>query len=245
MNAARALALTLSLFLALPVSAAAEESDPLEPVNRKIFWFNEKLDRFLLEPAARGWDFVWPSFMRTGFTNFFTNLRFPVRFVGNVGQGEVRNSVDETARFIVNTTVGLAGFFDPATHRAHLVLHDEDFGQALGYWGVGAGPYLMLPIFGPSNPRDAVGLGVDTVLGSGPGYISTGAAIALTTTNVVNLRANAIEDIEEARDASLDYYVFMRNAFMQRRREQIANGDGTSNPDEDDLYDDELYEIDE
>jgi phospholipid-binding lipoprotein MlaA len=240
-----ALGVVLMLSLALPPPAVAEESDPLEPLNRKIFWFNEQLDRLLLEPAARGWDFIWPSFMRTGFTNFFTNLRFPVRLVGNLGQAKARNSVDETARFIVNTTVGLAGFFDPATHRAHLELHDEDFGQALGYWGVGAGPYLVLPVFGPSNPRDALGLAVDTALLAGPGYVSSEVGVALAVTNIVNLRADALEDIREAKEASLDYYVFLRNAFAQRRRERIADGRGASKAEEEDLYDDDLYEFDE
>jgi phospholipid-binding lipoprotein MlaA len=134
-------------------------------------------------------------------------------------------------RFVVNTTVGLAGLFDPATGWG-LVKKDEDFGQTLGWWGVGSGPYLMLPLFGPSSPRDAVGLAVDAPLRIGAWV----APWVMMPVRLVNTRALRLEDIRQLRDASLDYYIAVRNAYIQLRRAQVANGELPTETQDEDLY---------
>jgi len=240
----RLAALFAALCLAAAPAAAYEvdENDPLEPMNRGTHWVNDQLDVYLLEPIAKGWEFVTPEQARLRLDKFFANLRFPVRFVGNLFQAKLRASGDEVGRFVVNSTVGLLGFFDPASHWG-IGFHDEDFGQALGAWGTPPGPYLVLPIFGPSNPRDAVGLAVDTVLLLGPGLVSPTAGAAIGGTNLVNSRALALDDVREAKAAALDYYVLLRNGYLQLREAKIR--DGSVEPEEptDDLYDiDERFE---
>lgn len=237
--------LILALALALggcastgPISLddpAALESDPIEPVNRGVFWVNDRLDVFVLEPIAKGWDFIAPETVEVHLDQFFTNLRFPVRFVGTLLQGKVRASGEELGRFGVNTTVGLLGFFDPATGWG-LERHDEDFGQALGRWGTPPGPYLMLPLLGPSNTRDAVGRLVDTFLGSGPALISPGVNAASTGVDLINSRSLLLEDIREAKAASLDYYAFVRNVYLQRREALVRDEEIRSEDPIDDLY---------
>jgi phospholipid-binding lipoprotein MlaA len=219
------------------------ESDPLQPLNRGVFWFNEKFDVYAFEPAARGWRWVLPHTVRHHLDQFFVNLRFPARFVSLLVQLKLRSGARETGRFVTNTTVGLAGFFDPATDWG-MPLHPEDFGQALGYWGLPAGPFLMLPFFGPSNPRDGVGLAVDSVLGYGT-VVPAKVAIPAGATDYLNRRSLVIEDVREARAASLDFYVSVRNAYVQRRRALIH--DTTRQPEEDseDLYDEDLYEFED
>jgi len=218
------------------------ESDPLQPVNRGIFWANEKFDRYAFEPVARGWRWVLPYTVRHRINLFFVNLRFPARFLSLLVQLKLKNGAKETGRFLTNTTVGFVGFFDPATGWG-MPLHHEDFGQALGYWGTPAGPFLMLPFFGPSNPRDAVGLAVDTVLGYGA-FLPTSVAVPLGVTDYVDARSLVIEDVREAREASLDFYVSVRNGYVQLRRARIR--DMAPEPDEasEDLYDD-LYDFED
>src|SRR5437879_5361679 len=135
---------------------AAAENDPLEGFNRKIFWFNDHLDVYMLEPVAKAWDFVLPRRVETCISNFFWNLHFPIDTLNDALQGKFKHAGSDVGRFLVNTTIGVAGFFDPATSLG-LELHWEDFGQTLGWWGVGPGAYLMLPILGPSDLRDEGG----------------------------------------------------------------------------------------
>lgn len=233
--------LAIAVLLTACATAPPEEgaSDPLQPVNRGVFWVNDRIDRWAFEPVAKGWRWLAPEVVRHRLGLFLANLGFPVRFVGNLAQGELRNTGDELGRFVVNTTAGVLGFFDPAT-RLGLERHDEDFGQALGRWGIGGGPYLMLPIFGPSNPRDALGLVVDSALGYGPSLVSPVAGPVVWGVERVNTRADLIEEVQEARDVSLDYYVFVRNAYLQSRRAQIANGSGD---DPVDAPTEDLYEL--
>src|SRR5262249_48858706 len=139
------------------------ESDPIEGINRALFSFNDLLDRGFLEPIATGYSYVTPRVLRTSLDKAFTNLRFPVRFAGNLFQAEFKHTGEETLRFAVNSTVGIAGLFDPAT-RFGIGFYDEDFGQALGSYGIGPGPYLMLPIMGPSDTRDTLAMVVDAPL---------------------------------------------------------------------------------
>ena len=246
--------LIATLLVAGPASADEDTAwDPLERMNRGIFWFNDKLDGFLLEPLARGWEFVTPSVVRIRIDKFFTNLGFPVRFVNNGLQGEGFNAMEEWNRFIVNTTLGVAGFWDPASYFG-LGLHETDLGVTLGRWGVPPGPYLVLPLLGPSNPRDGVGTLGDTCVSMLVTTLHPGGPTGLCTDlppavrwggfglNLINRRALLLEDVREAKAMALDYYVFMRNAYVQRRRALVAGEDPDA---EDGLYDDDLYEFDD
>ena len=216
--------------------------DPFENQNRAVFQFNESLDDYVLDPVAHGWEFVtWQGF-REKIQNVFVNFAFPRRFIANLGQGKGYAALDELARFLFNSTVGIGGLFDPATHIG-VELHNEDFGQMFGAWGIGSGPYWVLPFFGPSNPRDAVGLVFDlafdirTIASATPiGTLAWTGAL-----QNVNRRALVDEDIDLARDAALDLYVFSRDAYSQRRDAAIANRDFGADLPEDDG--DSLYEF--
>jgi phospholipid-binding lipoprotein MlaA len=208
--------------------SAEDEWDPIEPVNRGLFGFNDGLDVWVIEPAARGWKAITPQGLRKSVDRFFSNLRFPVRFVGTLAQGRLLDSGEELGRFVLNTTVGIAGFFDPAS-LIGLQLNDEDLGQALGSWGLGPGPYVVLPILGIYTVRDLVDLPLGAAASLVPG---------VNAINAVNTRAGFLAEIREAKAASLDYYSFARNAYLQRRRSQIR--DESLEPQE---AGDELYEI--
>ena len=231
----------LSLLLVLSLGsgcasrrAVSGEWDPIEPVNRASFAFNDGLDIVLIEPTARGWRFVFREPGLGLWENFFTNLEFPIRFVGNLLQAELGRSGAELGRFTLNTTVGLAGFFDPASYFG-IGIYREDVGQAVGVWGVGPGPYLMIPILGPSNGRDFFTGLIDGAL-LGP------AGIARATVGRLNSRAQLIEDIEQAKLASLDYYAFVRNAYVTTRQRAVANIDPSAEPED---VSDDLYDLDE
>lgn len=239
--AALAVAGAISACASTPAERAASSADPLEPVNRVTFAFNDGLDTFVLEPTAVGWTWITFDGLRLSVQKAMYNLRFPVRFVANLTQGEMKATGEETARFTINSTVGLLGFFDPAGHWG-IEGRNADFGQTLGVWGVSSGPYLMLPLFGPSNPRDTVGLAVDSVLGAGPGLINPILGAALFGVNLINTRALLLDTIREAKRASLDYYVFVRDAWTQRRRQMIL-GDGYS--EEPKTLDDDFYDIED
>jgi phospholipid-binding lipoprotein MlaA len=243
------------LVLALPAATGAEDApantnaesevtrgegrgpdyDPWIKLNRGIFWFNDGADVYVLEPVAKGWHYVMPDRVEKSVSNFFSNVRFPVIFINNLLQGKVGPAVIDVGRFFVNTTIGIAGFFDPATSWG-LPRHNEDFGQTLGYWGVPPGPYLVLPLLGPSNPRDTGGIPVDYVFSVTPFFLSsfwwTGAGVV----NIVNARAQIIDDVRQAKEASLDYYVFVRNAYVQRRDALVHDRAEGSASEQMDLY---------
>jgi phospholipid-binding lipoprotein MlaA len=173
-------------------------------------------------------------------TNFFTNLWFPVTFANCVLQAKPEQATQSAARFIVNTTAGLGGFGDPAT-KLKIPAPQEDFGQTLGYWGVGTGPYLVLPFLGPSNIRDTFGRVADNVARVYPWFIPWAASSAPSALDVLNTRAYYIEDIEDLRSATLDYYVAVRNAYTQRREALVRDRVGESGENkhlesEEDLY---------
>ncbi len=220
---------------ATPPPMAGIEADPWEPTNRITFRFNDILDETFFEPVAVGWEQVTWESLRLSVDKALHNLRFPVRFVGNLTQGELRATGTETSRFVINSTVGLLGFFDPAGHWG-IRPQEADFGQSLGIWGVPAGPYLVLPVFGPSNPRDTFGLAVDIVLSAAPSLVSPVAAAIITGVNFVNTRALLLPTVRDAKRVSLDYYVFRRNLYVQRRNRQIT-GEVPAEETDDDFYD--------
>lgn len=193
------------------------DPDPHERQNRVIFVFNDGLDRIVAQPIARVWRFITPRFVRTGLDNAFLNLRYPTRAVSCLGQGRPGDAGRETLRFAVNTTIGVVGLWDAATILFDIPLYDEDTGQMFAVWGIGSGPYWMIPLLGPSNPRDTVGYVFDGLLNLAvlaPSYV---APVAW-----VNGRAIAQPSVDRAREASLDYYAFVRDAYLQRRARQVS-----------------------
>ena len=231
-------------FMAAPSRADEDgrgDQDPLQSMNRQVFAFDMGVDRWVIHPASRGLDRISNLPVRESVDNFFVNLRFPRRFVANLLQGALRAGGAELGRFVVNTTVGILGFFDPAT-KVGLRVTKADFGQTFGVWGIGSGPYLVLPFFGPSNPRDTVGLVFDTIVS----FSTLVPYLYLATpVDLVNYRSLHAADIAEAEEASLDYYVFVRNAYIQQRRALIRGDKGSRSSGAEAPEVDGLYELDD
>ena len=215
--------------------AAEEDHDPIELVNRGIFWFNDHVDTYVLVPVATAWDTVMPSRVQRSISNFFGNLRFPIVAGNDLLQAKFKRAASDVGRFAVNTTVGVAGFFDPATDWG-LEAHDEDFGQTLGYWGVPTGPYLVIPILGPSDVRDGGGLVVDGFSTVYPWFVDFVYTASARAVDVINTRSLYLKQVEEAKAASIDYYTAVRNAYLQRRESQVNDGAAPSKQETEDLY---------
>jgi phospholipid-binding lipoprotein MlaA len=204
-------------------------------MNRGIFWFNEQADKYFLEPVAVVWDFLLPGIAQRGLRNAFDNARFPVIFVNDLLQAKPVAAAEDLGRFVVNTTVGVAGLWDPA-RRWGLEGNNEDFGQTLQYWGVPTGPYLVLPFLGPSSPTEATGLAVDSVTPVYGFFIPFWVSATITGTNIVNRRSLLIEEIRENRASALDFYVFVRNAYVSYRRNLVNDDEETAEESSDDMY---------
>jgi phospholipid-binding lipoprotein MlaA len=205
-------------------------ADPLEPFNRIMYHFNDKLYYWLLKPAAQGYARVVPKTARVGVDNFFQNLAFPVRFVNCLLQANFEGAARELGRFTVNTLWGVGGLLDPASSPdIDLPRQEEDFGQTLGSYGIGQGFYLHWPVFGPSSPRDTVGLVGDSFLRPfsylDPWYVGAGAS-AYDRVNDTSLR---IGDYEALQGAAVDPYVAIRDAYVQYRLKKVQNR-GTAPP---------------
>jgi len=206
---------------ALTTNFSKHKRDPYENWNRKVFAFNESLDRWLLKPIAQTYRAIMPEFVDRGVTNVFSNLGELKNFTNSVLQLKLESAVVAAGRFTFNTVFGLAGMFDVAT-AWDLPERPEDFGQTLGYWGSGAGAYLMLPLLGPSNPRDLAGFGVDRfALPSTWDEIESPYNEYARGVQLVDVRADLIP---AERLISGDRYVFFRNAYMQRREFLINDG---------------------
>jgi len=204
-------------------------------MNRGIFWFNEQADRWVLEPVATGWDWVMPDPVQTALGKLFDNARFPIVFANDLLQAKPRQAAEDVARFVLNTTVGVAGLFDPAS-RLGLEANFEDFGQTLGYWGVPPGPYLVLPLVGPSSPRDTVGLAVDSATRVYPFFLDWWINLAITGTDRINQRALVLEMIREERKSAFDFYAFARSAHVQHRENLVKDSEQEPTDVSDDLY---------
>jgi phospholipid-binding lipoprotein MlaA len=209
-----------------PSMHVEEVSDPIEGFNRAMFWFNDKLYVVFLRPISKAYDAITPNFFQKGVRNFFSNLRYPIYLVSDLAQLKFDQAGDHTMRFLINTTAGIAGVMDVAKDYDYPE-HLEDFGTALGYNGVEEGPYLVLPIFGPSNARDLVGRIVDTGLNPQTYLVyadvdnATAIALGLRGLEVVDDTNRASEAIDLAKKASVDYYLFVRSAYHQRRQNLI------------------------
>jgi len=224
LRAMRSLALTLLLpLLLLGGCATTNPRDPLEPMNRAIYSFNDGVDTALIRPIAEGYKAVLPSFVRTGISNFFANINDVLIALNNLLQGKIVNAVSDLGRVLVNTTVGVAGVFDMATEFG-LEKHNEDFGQTLGYWGIGDGPYLVLPLLGPSNLRDAIGRVVDVKTDPLTYTRSMSLRNSLWGLRFLNQRAELLDTSRILDTAALDPYEFLRDAYLQRRRNLVHDG---------------------
>jgi len=198
-------------------------SDPLEPVNRAFFHFNDKLYFWVLRPAAKAYRKVAPAEFRVSIRNFFHNLRFPVRGANNLLQGKFKRAGIETGRFMVNTTVGIGGLFDPAQDEWRLVPYVEDFDQTLGYYRVPTGFYLSWPLFGPSSVRGTAGQLVDNLFYVSPwAYLDTpGLSLGVRSFETVNATSLRLGDYEDFKKAAFDPYVSLRDAYFENRHSLV------------------------
>jgi phospholipid-binding lipoprotein MlaA len=198
-------------------------ADPWERLNRKIFAFNDAVDEALLKPLATAWRDTVPATMRRGVSNFFGNVNDIWSTANHFLQGKAQSGLDMGLRVTVNTLVGLGGVLDPASEMK-LDRRSEDFGQTLATWGVGDGPFVVLPIFGPSTLRDAVVFPVDNYFTSAPNYFTHLNGYLASPLYVVNLRAELLATTSLLGDVSLDRYAFVRDAYLARRLDQVYDG---------------------
>ena len=216
--------------------------DPWEPMNRGIFAFNMELDEYLLEPAGRGWNFLIPEPGQKCISHVFENLTMPVRIGNDILQLKPIHAIQDFFRLFANSLLGLGGCFDVATWRG-MPNYDEDFGLTLGYWGVPSGPYLVLPFFGPSSPRDGVGRLADSFMAVHSFFLSFPILAGAFVIDTVNARAMTLEEIAAERASALDFYSAVRGAYVQFRRGKLR-GSGERGA-EDAALDDDLYYFDE
>ena len=201
-----------------------EVYDPLETFNRGIFWFNDKAYFYVMKPVAKGWRWLAPEPLQLGIRNFFSNLRAPIRFVNAALQGKFRDSGYELTRFGVNTTLGIGGLFDPAKVHFGIDRKIEDTGQTLARYGVGPGPYLVLPFLGPSNFRDGIGLLGDFYFSLVPAVFDSPTSywIAISA-DIINFLSIDKDTYEGIKKDSLDPYLFLRDAYGQYRLNLILH----------------------
>jgi phospholipid-binding lipoprotein MlaA len=204
----------------MPMAAEEHNPDPLEGVNRKIQTFNDTADRWVLKPLAKGYTKVVPKVARRGVSNFFTNLTYPVVMLNQFLQGKWRAGFSDTGRFLLNTTLGLGGLLDPAT-AAGLDQHEEDFGQTFARWGMGSGPYLVVPFMGPATVRDGGGSIVGAFMYAPRYSDNVPLRNSLTGLMVLDTRAGLLSAEELI---SGDRYSFLRDAYLQRREYLIHDG---------------------
>ncbi|MGQ0657542.1 MAG: MlaA family lipoprotein [Chromatiales bacterium] len=210
-------------------SSRSDGSDPLEGVNRAIYRFNDGLDRAFIKPVAETYVRITPRPIRTSVTNFFDNLGYVNVVANDLLQGKFRQGFRDSARFLLNSTVGIGGLFDPANHTG-LVKNEEDLGQTFGTWGFGEGAFLVLPLRGPNSLRDAPDLATSALLNP-LFYASSAVAFPIAAINAVNQRANLLEATRLRDEAALDAYSFTREAYRQSRVYDTHDG----NPPADDL----------
>jgi phospholipid-binding lipoprotein MlaA len=231
--AALLLAVVVAGCASVPAGAGSDPRDPMESLNRQVFAFNEGVDKVVMKPLAEAWVKVLPEPVRTCIGNAFGNLREPSNALNNLLQGKPEEAGSDVCRFAVNTTVGLLGCFDVAT-RWGFEKHQEDFGQTLGVWGAEPGPYLVVPVFGPSDVRDAIGIyGVEPFLDVNFWIENVRVRNSIFFTRFVNLRAELLDADRLISEAALDKYTFVRDGYLQRRRNLVYDGNPPRVPDPD------------
>ncbi len=210
--------------------------DPAEKVNRKIFAFNEKIDEYIVKPAASGYSNFIPSPLKAAINNIYNNIEDIYSIANNILQLKPKGIAEDTMRVAINTVFGLGGTIDVAS-KAGIPRHKEDLGQTLGYWGIPNGPYIILPILGPSTLRDSIGTAA--TISAGPTMFLDvnldAAAISYNALNIVRIRANLLDLTNSVDELALDKYNFVRNAYLQKRKYDILDGNTP-----DDLENDEV-----
>jgi phospholipid-binding lipoprotein MlaA len=201
-------------------------------MNQPIFEFNEGVDKHFLEPVAEGWNFSMPVLFQIMIGNFFENLTMPRTLLNDLLQGKPRAAAQDLGRIATNTIAGVGGLIDVASE-AGIPKNEEDFGQTFGHWGFGAGPYLVVPLAGPNCARDILAAPFDVV--TNPTTWSN--VVGLSAVRVVNSRARFLEEIDQARVEAIDYYVFVRDAYLQNRERAIRDGEAAPTQQDEDLYD--------
>lgn len=204
-------------------ATSGNPKDPIEGFNRAMFSFNEGLDTVIIKPVAQGYEAVLPQPVRNGVTNFFGNIDDVFIAVNNLLQGKVSEAFSDAGRVVVNSTVGILGIFDIATDMG-LEKHEEDFGQTFGRWGVGNGAYVVVPFFGPRTVRDTAGLVLDVAADPVANVDHVPTRNALLGVRIVSDRANLLPADKVIDEAALDKYSYMRDAYLQRRRSLIHDG---------------------
>ena len=215
--------LVLALAFTLTGCATNDPRDPLEPFNRGVYHFNDTVDKALTKPIAQGYRAVLPNPIRTGVSNFFSNIDDVFVTANNLLQFKFHTAASDFTRLLTNTTLGIGGLFDVATGFG-LEKHNEDLGQTLGYWGIGDGPFLMVPLLGPSNVRDAIGSAVQFQLDPVWNLDNVATRNSLAGLRLVNTRANLLDAEKVLDEAALDRYTFLRDAYIQQRRSLIFDG---------------------
>ncbi|MDR0716168.1 MAG: VacJ family lipoprotein [Azoarcus sp.] len=212
------------MMAALAAGCATTPGDPLEPYNRAMFSFNEKLDKVVLKPAARAYVAVTPALVRTCVGNFFSNFNDPWIGLNNLLQGKPTAAISDVARFVVNSTAGIGGLFDVASG-IRLLKHDEDLGQTLGHWGVGEGIFLVLPFFGPHTLRDTLALPLDMTADDSwkiVPHVST--RNVMSALQITNERSRALGLERTLEEGTLDQYRYARDFYLQQRRYRVLDG---------------------
>ena len=217
------MALLLTACASIPPGSTADPRDPFERYNRAMFSFNKAVDDKVLKPVATGYTDVIPDLIRTAIGNFFGNIGDVWTAVNNYLQGKPREGTSDVARVVLNSTFGIVGLIDVATP-AGLVQHEEDFGQTLGVWGVKSGPYLILPILGSSTVRDGLARPVDLYADPITQIDSAGVENSLRAMRLVDDRATLLYSTRMMEDAALDPYLFVRDAYLQRRESRVRDG---------------------
>lgn len=231
-RAAPWLALVLAIALggcATNARAPGQRLDPWENWNRKVFSFNEALDEKVLKPVATFYSETVPQPVRQGVANFFNNAADAWSAVNNFLQGKLEAGLIDVMRVGTNTVFGLGGLLDPASEIG-MERHGEDFGQTLGYWGFGAGAYIVWPVFGPSTVRDSIALPLDRAVSPAVVIHDGNAVTGITILQIINTRANLLGASRVLDDIALDKYTFVRDAYLQRRRSLVFDGDAPEAP---------------
>ena len=238
----RIAALTAPLLLGacattMPPDVGRNPADPWERYNRNMFAFNDALDRAVLKPVAQGYETVIPQPVRTCVSNFFANIEDVPIALNNLLQGKPIDTISDLSRVLLNTTLGIGGCFDIAS-KMSIPKHEEDFGQTLGRWGSDSGPYFVIPLFGPSTVRDAVGRVVD-------GYTNPITYLqeprdrnSLWLGDIIDFRASLLPAERSIEGVGLDRYTFIRDVYLQRRRNQVSDGKAAPEDDKPPSYED-------
>ena len=213
--------------ISIPTNGYTSDNDPLEPMNRAIFGFNEIVDDNILEPVAKGYRYVTPDPVERSVSNFFNNLGEINTVINSALQMKLDKTITSSSRLAINSTVGVLGLFDVATSLG-IEREREDFGQTLGFYGISSGPYLVLPFFGPSSFRDAPGFYADVMMEKSISPVYTELhheeRQTIQATNVIDTRANLLKATKILDTAAKDKYIFLRESYLQRRAKLVTDG---------------------